>query len=49
MGRLFFAAITNRDYEVLMAEFLIYAVLTLIGQLAADILYAFVDPRVTYS
>ena len=49
MGRLFFAAITNRDYKVLMAETLIYAVMTLAGQLLADLLYAFVDPRVTYS
>lgn len=49
MGKLFFAAITNRDYEVLMTETLIYAVMTLVGQLVADLLYAFVDPRVTYS
>lgn len=49
MGKLFFAAISNRDYEVLMTETLIYAVMTLAGQLFADILYAFVDPRVTYS
>lgn len=49
MGNLFFEAITNRDYPVLMTETLIYAVLTLIGQLTADILYAVVDPRVTYS
>ncbi len=49
MGRLFFAAITNRDYKVLMAETLIYAVMALAGQLVADLLYAFVDPRVSYS
>ncbi|MFO0872149.1 MAG: ABC transporter permease [Pirellulales bacterium] len=49
MGKLFFAAISNRDYEVLMTETLIYGVMTLAGQLLADILYAFVDPRVTYS
>lgn len=49
MGQLFFDAITTRDYPVLMAETLIYSVLTLIGQLVADVLYAVVDPRVTYS
>jgi peptide/nickel transport system permease protein len=49
MGRLFFSAITTRDYEVIMTETLIYTLMTLAGQLVADILYAFVDPRVTYS
>jgi peptide/nickel transport system permease protein len=28
---------------------LMFSVMTLAGQLIADILYAFVDPRVTYS
>jgi peptide/nickel transport system permease protein len=28
---------------------LMFSVLTLVGQLAADILYAVVDPRVSYS
>lgn len=49
MGQLFFEAITTRDYPVLMAETLIYSVMTLVGQLLADVLYAVVDPRVTYS
>lgn len=49
MGQLFFAALTSRDYETLMGETFMFAVLTLIGQLIADILYACVDPRVTYS
>jgi len=33
---------------VMMAETLMFSVLTLAGTLVADILYAFVDPRVTY-
>ena len=48
MGTLFFDALTGRDYFVLMGETLMYAVMTLVGQLVADILYAVVDPRVTY-
>jgi peptide/nickel transport system permease protein len=48
MGRLFFEAITRRDYDTIMGETLIFSVLTLLGQLLADILYAVVDPRVTY-
>lgn len=49
MGLLFLDSITNRDYPVIMGLTLMFSVLTLAGQLIADILYAFVDPRVTYS
>jgi len=48
MGRLFFEAISQRDYDTLMGETLLFSVLTLLGQLLADVLYAVVDPRVTY-
>lgn len=48
MGTLFFEAITYRDYPVIMGLTLMFSTLTLLGQLIADILYAFVDPRVTY-
>ena len=46
MGRLFFESIGKRDYNVIMALTLIFSVLTLAGQLLADLLYAVVDPRV---
>jgi peptide/nickel transport system permease protein len=49
MGSLFFEALTFRDYPVIMGLALMFSVLTLLGQLLADVLYAFVDPRVTYS
>jgi peptide/nickel transport system permease protein len=49
MGRLFFEAITERDYPTIMGLVLMFSTLTLLGQLLADILYAVVDPRVTYS
>ena len=48
MGRLFFEAISQRDYDTLMGVTLMFSVLTLSGQLLADVLYAVVDPRVTY-
>lgn len=48
MGQFFYKSITDRDYPVIMGMILIYSVLTLLGQLIADILYVFVDPRVTY-
>lgn len=49
MGQLFFQSITRRDYPVIMGLTLMFSVLTLLGQLLADILYSVVDPRVTYS
>lgn len=49
MGRLFFEAITERDYPTIMGLTFMFSILTLAGQLLADILYAVVDPRVTYS
>lgn len=49
MGLLFLDSMTNRDYPVIMGLTLLFSVLTLGGQLLADILYAVVDPRVSYS
>jgi peptide/nickel transport system permease protein len=49
MGSLFFESLRERDYPTIMGLTLMFSVLTLLGQLLADILYAFVDPRVTYS
>jgi peptide/nickel transport system permease protein len=49
MGSLFFEAIRERDYPTLMGLVLLFSVLTLMGQLLADFLYAVVDPRVSYS
>lgn len=48
IGRLFFEAVMARDYPTIMAELSIGAMLTLIGNLIADISYAFVDPRIRY-
>ncbi len=49
MGRLYFEAIGRRDYDTVMGLTMMFSVLTLMGQLLADMLYAVVDPRVTYS
>ena len=49
MGRLFFEAIIERDYPTIMGLTLMFSFLVLLGQLLADVLYAVVDPRVTYS
>jgi len=45
MGRLFFTSVLMRDYPVVMGITLIGAVLTLFGNLLADLLYVAVDPR----
>jgi len=46
MGRLFFDAVMARDYPVIMALVTIGAFLTLLGNLLADIAYAYADPRI---
>ncbi|MDO8733579.1 MAG: ABC transporter permease, partial [Elusimicrobiota bacterium] len=48
MGRLGYEAIMSRDYPVIMAVGTIVAILTLLGNLIADITYAYVDPRIRY-
>lgn len=46
MGRLYFESIRERDYPTIMGLTLMFSMLTLIGQLLADFMYAIVDPRV---
>lgn len=48
MGRLGYQAIMARDYPVIMGVGVIAALLTLVGNLIADITYAFIDPRIRY-
>jgi peptide/nickel transport system permease protein len=48
IGKLFIDATFERDYPVIMAITMFGAVLTVIGNLIADILYAVLDPRIEY-
>jgi peptide/nickel transport system permease protein len=48
IGRLSYQAVLARDYPVVMTILTISAVLTLIGNFVADMLYAVVDPRIRY-
>ena len=48
MGRLAVDGVGGRDYPLIMATTLIAATLTVLGNLLADITYAWVDPRVSY-
>ncbi len=47
-GRLFFDALHNRDYPVLMGVLLISALFILLSNLVADLLYGLLNPRVRY-
>lgn len=46
MGQLLYSSIMSRDYPTIMGVLVIVAVLTLIGNLLADLAYAFIDPRI---
>lgn len=46
MGKLFYDGVMMRDYPLIMGILVIGAVLTLLGNLLADISYALADPRI---
>lgn len=48
MGRVIVESIGRRDYPVIMATSFIFAALTVVGNLLADVLYAWADPRIRY-
>ena len=49
MGRLYYQAALQRDYPILMAILIIGAGFMILSNLLADVLYAFLDPRIRYS
>lgn len=46
IGRYFVSTVTDKDYPVLMAVILLYAVMIWIMNLIADVSYALIDPRI---
>ncbi len=48
MGRLLVGAIVARDYPVVQGTVLVFAALFTLVNLAVDVLYAYVDPRIHY-
>lgn len=48
MGRLMVESVFTRDFNTIMAGLVISALLTLAGNLIADITYAYIDPRIRY-
>jgi len=48
MGKLFYDGVMMRDYPLIMGILVMGAVLTLLGNLLADICYALADPRIRH-
>ncbi|WP_120245645.1 ABC transporter permease [Halopiger aswanensis] len=48
LGRLFYEAIVQLDYQLIMGITMIIATMFVIGVIITDIAYAYIDPRVTY-
>lgn len=48
MGQLFWKSAVDRDYSTLLGMTVLTAVLVILGNLLADVLYGVVDPRVRY-
>jgi oligopeptide transport system permease protein len=46
VGREYITSISNRDYSMIMATTLLYAVLIALANLSVDLLYAWLDPRI---
>ncbi len=49
LGQLFYSAVMSRDYPLIMGNLVIGAVLTLFGNMIADIAYRLADPRIRIS
>jgi ABC-type dipeptide/oligopeptide/nickel transport system permease component len=48
IGQFFVSAVLNRDYPLIMATTLAWTAIISVTYLVTDLLYALVDPRVTY-
>ena len=48
MGKLFYESVMMRDYPLIMGILTIGALLTLVGNLLADVAYSVADPRIRY-
>ena len=49
LGTLMINSITSRDYPIIMGISVIVAIVVLATNLLVDILYAYLDPRITYN
>lgn len=49
VGRFMYDSILFRDYPVILAGILLFSVVVVLVNLAVDVLYAFLDPRIRYA
>lgn len=49
MGRLIITGVRTRDYPLILGTTLFFAVMFVVGVLITDLLYAFIDPRISYT
>ncbi|MEZ0393783.1 MAG: ABC transporter permease [Desulfurococcaceae archaeon] len=48
VGRMIFDAVSNRDYPLLQAAFLVVTISVLLANFIADVVYGLLDPRIRY-
>jgi oligopeptide transport system permease protein len=48
IGRLLVQGISQRDYSLIMGTTLVYAFVIAMLNLIVDVMYGFIDPRITY-
>lgn len=48
IGLLIYDSIDARDFPVLQAVFVIVAIVIIVANIIADILYSYLDPRIRY-
>ncbi len=49
LGQITYSAVIQKDYPMILTNTMFAAILTLVGYLVSDVLYAVVDPRISYS
>lgn len=48
LGRFFVNSAINRDYTLIMGTVIVYSVILILMNFIVDIIYSFLDPRITY-
>ena len=48
IGKIFVQSAFNRDYTVIMGDVLVYSIILISANFIVDILYGFLDPRISY-
>ena len=49
LGQFFVQGAFNRDYTLLMGTVIVYSVILIVMNFLVDILYGYLDPRISYT